>query len=108
MSEKRLLDVQPDGIVEWLHFDDATGRFAIERIQDVDPVLDSNKEKVNHSSGYSSSRELREVAEIPMVIVLKWRDELGIDVFNKDHWPAVKRLLRDADWMHLRSSPGRI
>ena len=39
MTEKRLIEVQPDGIVEWLHFDSATGAFAIERVQDVEPVL---------------------------------------------------------------------
>lgn len=108
MSEKRLIEVQPDGIVEWLHFDRATGKIAIERVQDVDPVLDSNKERANHESGYSASRELREIAEIPMIVVLKWLTDYGVDVHNRDHWPAVKRLLRDPDWMHLRSSPGRI
>lgn len=108
MTEKRVIEVQPDGIVEILHFDNSTGNFAIERVQDVDPVLDSNKERANHESGYSPSRELREIAEIPMIVVLKWLTDYGVDVHNRDHWPAVKRLLRDPDWIHLRSSPGGI
>lgn len=108
MSEKRLIEVQPDGIVEWLHFDNATGDFAIERVQDVDPVLDQNKERANHESGYSPSRDLREIADIPMIVALKWLEDYGVDVFNDGHMPAVKRLLRDPEWMYLRSSPGRI
>ncbi len=108
MTEKRLIEVQPDGIVEWLHFDSATGAFAIERVQDVEPVLEANKAAANAGDGYSPSRELREVAEIPMVVALKWKEERGIDVFNRDHWPAVKKLLRDPEWRYLRTSPGRI
>ena len=108
MAEKRLIEVQPDGIVEWLHFDAATGAFAIERVQDVEPVLEANKAAASTGDGYSPSRELRQVAEIPMVVALKWKEERGIDVFNRDHWQAVKKLLRDPEWRHLRTSPGRI
>ena len=43
-----------------------------------------------------------------MVVALKWKEERGIDVFNRDHWPAVKKLLRDPEWRYLRTSPGRI
>ena len=108
MTEKRLIEVQPDGIVEWLHFDAASGAFAIERVQDVEPVLEANKAAANASDGYSPSREMREVAEIPMVVALKWKEERGIDIFNRDHWPAVKQLLSDPEWRHLRTSSGRI
>jgi hypothetical protein len=44
MSERRLLEIQPDGVVEWFHFDHSSGRMAIEHIQDVsDP--DANKKR---------------------------------------------------------------
>ena len=108
MTEKRLIEVQPDGIVEWLHFDAGSGAFAIERVQDVEPVLEANKAAANAGDGYSASRELRQVAEIPMVVALRWKEERGIDLFNRDHWPAVKKLLRDPEWRHLRTSPGPI
>ena len=68
----------------------------------------ANKAAANARDGYSPTRDLREVAEIPMVVALKWKEERGIDVFNRDHWPAVKKLLRDPEWRHLRTSPGRI
>ena len=108
MTEKRLIEVQPDGIVEWLHFDAATEAFAIERVQDVEPLLEVNKAAANAGDGYSPSRELRQVAEIPMVVALKWKEERGIDVFDRDHWASVKKLLRDPEWRHLRTSQGRI
>ncbi|HXU58659.1 MAG TPA: hypothetical protein VN710_07905 [Verrucomicrobiae bacterium] len=106
--QRRLIEAQPDGIVEWFHFDELTGEMAIERVQDVEPVLEANKRAQTGGDGFSPSRELREVAEIPLGIVELWRTVLGVDIFNRDHWPRVKQLLRDADWRHLRTSPGAI
>jgi hypothetical protein len=108
MTARRLLEVQPDGLVEWFHFDHATGEIAIEHAQDVELVIEANKASANDHDGFSASRELREIAEIPAVIALKWLNELGVNVFDRNHWPAVKRLLRDPDWRWLRTSPGGI
>src|SRR5207247_4320421 len=73
---RRLLEVQPDGIVEYFHFDEASGEMAIEHVQDVEPILDANKERANSHDGFSPSRELREVGEIPAIIAAKWLNEL--------------------------------
>jgi hypothetical protein len=105
---RRLIEAQPDGIVEWFHFDELTGEIAIERIQDVEPVLEANKRAQTSGDRFSPSREMREIAEIPLGIVELWRTVLGVDILNRNHWPAVKKLLRDSDWAHLRTSPGRI
>lgn len=105
---RRLLEVQPDGITEIFHMDELTGEIAIERIQNVEPVIEANKRAQTTGDGFSPARDLREIAEIPLGVVELWRTVLGVDVFNRDHWPAVKRLLRDRDWQHLRTSPGSI
>jgi hypothetical protein len=105
---KRLLEIQPDGLVEWLHFDEASGQMTIQRQQDVEPVLEANKRRALAHDGFSPSRELREIAEIPLGIVELWRTVLGVDIFDRNHWPAVKRLLRDSEWRGLRTSPGKI
>ena len=105
---KRLIEVQPDGIVEWLHFDELTGEMAIQRSQDVTEALEANKARATSDDGFSPSRELREIALIPLGIVELWRTTLGVDIYDRNHWPAVKRLLRDSAWRHLRTSPGRI
>ena len=60
---RRLIEAQPDGIVEWFHFDELTGEITIERVQDVEPVLAANKRAQSAGDGFSPSRELREVAE---------------------------------------------
>jgi hypothetical protein len=104
---RRLLDRQADGLAAWLHFDPADGAIAIEHVQDVDAILAANKAAANARDGFSASRELREIAEIPAIVVLLWRDE-GVDIFDRNHWPEVKRRLSDPDWRWLRTSPGAI
>lgn len=77
--------------------------------QDVEPILDHNKESYNDGTrGYTPSRDLRKIAEIPLIVAEDWLNRLGVDVFNKDHAPAVRRLLNDPDYLYLRSAPGRV
>lgn len=107
---RRLLDVDPlTGIVEYHHYDPLTDRTIIETRQDVVPILERNRRLQNDDDqGWSASRDLRRAATIPDIIILKWRSEYGIDVFNRDHWPAVKRLLNDPEWRYLRTAPGTL
>lgn len=72
--------------------------------EDVAPHLEYNKNLQTHSDGYTQDKSMRLEAHIPDVIVLLWRDTYGVDVFNKDHWPRVQRLLNDPEWQHLRTN----
>lgn len=106
---KRHFDFDPVyGMDEVFHFDESTGGFAIETRADVEPMLEENKRKQNDGTdGYTPSRDMKHIACIPNVIVEMWRNKLGVDIFNKNHEPAVKRLLNDPDWQYLRTSNGR-
>lgn len=72
-------------------------------------ILDQNKDSYNHdyNRGYTKSRDFKHVAKIPPQVILQWLQE-GIDVFDKNDWPAVKRKLNSSEWVHLRTSPGTI
>ena len=84
------------------------GKWGIETIQDVEPVLEANKALQNDGDGYSESRELRRAASIPHIVQMQWLNKLGVDLYNPNHWPAVKRLLNDPEWRHLRTAPGNL
>jgi hypothetical protein len=107
---RRLLEFDAQtGIAEYHHYDSLADRTVIETVQDVAPILERNKALQRADDrGWSASRDLRRAATIPDIIVLKWRNDHGIDVFNRDHWPAVKRLLNDPEWRYLRTAPGRL
>ena len=48
------------------------------------------------------------VARIPLMVIAKWRNELGVDYWNPDHQDKVDALLNDADWRWLRTDEGRL
>lgn len=95
------------GITTWHDYDSSTREtkihYTFEDAQ-TDAVLDNNHRMANHNDGWSKSRELRRVADIPMSVMLSWYVEKGIDVLNKRHWPEVRKLLNDPDWRKLRTA----
>ena len=88
--------------------DAMTGDLTVHRGEDVEPILEANKALFNSGDGYSPSREWRRAASIPLAIVEKWKNELGVDVFNPDHKDGVKRLLNSNEYAFLRTAPGRL
>ena len=88
--------------------DPMTGDLTVIRGADVEPILEHNKALYSMNDGYSPGREWRRAASIPMAIIEKWRNEHGIDVFNPDHMPAVRRLLNSNEYAFLRTAPGRL
>ena len=77
----------------------------METIQDVSPIIERNKIMQNQSDGYiSGAKEWRHAAHIPNTVITKWENELGVQVFNPEHWPAVKRLLNSNEYRHLRTA----
>ena len=70
------------------------------RLLDVEPILERNKALQNegHRGGF-----WWRAASIPNVVIEKWLREDGIDVFNKDHWPAVRRRLNSSEYRWLRT-----
>lgn len=72
--------------------------------QDVTPILDYNKAAQNDgTNGYTPSRDLRKIATVPNIIIEKWLNDHGVDVFNRDHAKKVKQLLNSSDYAYLRT-----
>lgn len=84
------------------------GHYALEHTADCAALIEHNQALANNADGYSPSRELRHVATIPAIIQLRWRELYGVEVWNRNHWPAVKRLLNDPDWRWLRTAHGKL
>lgn len=107
MPEPRLLNDRGLAGSTWLH-QQPDGTFWIEHRQNVE--LDHLKALANHDdAGWSPSRELRRVAHIPNIIILKWRQE-GLDIFSQDpeQQKRYRAKLNDPDWRWLRTAPGRV
>lgn len=73
---------------------------------DVGTSLDANKAR--QQTPINRKSEFRMVASIDPVIYLKIMNEKGIDLMNRDHWPAFKKLLNDPDYKYLKCINGKV
>jgi hypothetical protein len=94
------------GLAKWWHEDGDD--WAQETVQHAVPILDLNKEAQNHCNPYNAERDVRMVTRIPLIIVEKWRNELGVDYWNPDHQDKVDALLNSNEWRWLRTDWGTI
>jgi len=104
---KKVLDYDPlHNTIQYFHSDGA-GKFAIETVQNLSPLLGENKEIRSHQrSGWRG--DLHHVARIPISIADEWTRELGDSPFHPRNrkWLAAK--LNSSDWMGLRTKDGKI
>ena len=80
-------------------------------MQDVEPLLELNKKELTGDSMYGigdNAVGMRKVASIPLVVIEKWKKELGIDIMNKNDWPKIKQLLNDPENRFFRTKEGRL
>lgn len=80
--------------------DRVSGDVTIKYKQDIRQILSSNqfRRRSEDNSRRRRSGQFHQVAEIPLIIVMKWKNELGVDINNPDHWPDVVKLLHDPEW----------
>ena len=103
---KRLLDYDATTGVSEI-FEATDEGFNVHYVQDAEPILEANKTRARDGkwgAGRDRAGEFQHVAEIPIGIQYKWLIEHGIDIYNKDHWAGVKRLLNSNEYRYLRSA----
>ncbi len=108
---KKIVDFDPlTGITTTFDYDHLTDTTIIGREQDLTPALDRNKRLQNDPEYWrkgvkdSWSHE----AFIPNIIIEKWKQEYGVDVFNKNDIRKVKKLLNDPQYRYLKTTTKRI
>lgn len=107
MSDRRLIDWDPETREAlWHHWDDATGTAMLETVHDVEPILEANRAVRIEDERLRPGRmgDMFRVASIPNGVAHKWLIEKGLNIHDRNHWPAVKKLLNDPEWRYLRTS----
>lgn len=97
-----------DGITETLHFQDCDDTATLNRVQDVEPIIEANKRAQSNNDGMSTTREWRHIARIPDVVYLEWCKTYGVDVLHPEHSKLLTRLLSDPENRWFRVDGGRI
>ena len=109
---KKVIDYDPlTGITETYH-SKPEGGFFIETKQDVAQCLRELKRSRNENAQNSSKYDFRSTfhheASIPMVVVMKWRKELGDDPLAKRNQKWLMAKLNDPNYRYLRARNSRL
>ena len=101
---KRLLDRNPiTGEETWHYYDHATGKTTIETVQNCQSIIDQNKMEVSMGLN-NSNQDYFKFARVPNSVLVKWKQELGIDYMNKDDLPKIEKLItHDPEYRYLRT-----
>ena len=105
---KRRLDSE-DGVSSTFHYDPDGDQSIVRTVQDVEPILENNKNLQTLNDGYTADRSLRRIASIPLVVVQQWMKEDGVNwlALPRDEKAAyLRRKLNDPQWRYLRTSEG--
>ena len=109
MAEKYLIDKDPiTGEECYAHFDDE-GNVRIEHLasmEDVKRILEWNKEKAKDDE--ATRRGMKEdwwhYARIPNIVALKWMNEHGVNIYDRNHQKAMFRLLNSPEYRFLKTT----
>ena len=105
---KRVLEYDPlTGITTSVDYVPESDTTVVYREQnDVNLILDGNK--VLQNDDQFTKDGIRDgwwkYATIPNIVIEKWLNEHGVDVYNKDHQKAVYRLLNRPEYRYLKTT----
>lgn len=112
MSNKRFFDYNPYTKTTQWFIDEEDGGFSIYYEQDVEQILEANKDKQTYGRDYYVSKdetgEYHKVASIPLNVWFQWLNEDGVDVYDPANEDYLIRKLNDHDWLYLKTADVRI
>ena len=97
-------------VVEYLHYDDTEKTFTTERVQDVEPVLESAKRlhlDGGATAGKNAAGDFYHAARVPLILVERWLQFRGLTM-RDFKGQVLKDFLNDADHSAFRIWPGRV
>lgn len=105
MAEKRVLDYNPiTGETVFFEYDHLESKVTLTHEQDVSPIIERNKALHGHQDWKKAARkdDLVKYASVPNTVIIKWKQELGVDLFNPDDRKKVFKLLNSPEYAYLK------
>lgn len=108
VQDRRLFEADPlTGITEYFHYDPETDGFAIEYVQDVEPILELSKTLYNGAP--LRWGEFNHVKHIPKVFMIELAKQgiitSGGNILDEARF---RQWLNDRDTKWLRTRPGQV
>ena len=104
---KRVVDYDPmTGMSTYFDYDHSTDTTIVGSEQDVSVVIEANK-ILQNSDSYTKKgmrADWWHYASIPNIVIEKWRNEFGVNVFDKNHEKKVFSLLNQPEYRYLKTT----
>jgi hypothetical protein len=97
----RSLGRDGDGLEQFFGYDDASDRYILRTTFDNEPTLDRNK-ALQNEDGFGKGKDMWLAASIPVGVQYEWMTKHGINMWDKNHKAAVRRLLNSNEYRYLR------
>ena len=104
---KRIVDYDPlTGISTYFDYDYSTDTSIVGYEQDASVILEANKAMQNDPDTWKEGvkNSWAHYAQIPNIVIEKWLNEHGVNVYNKDHRPRVFQLLNQPEYRYLKTT----
>lgn len=104
---KRIVDYDPyTRMTTTFDYDHVSDTTIIGREQNVEGIIEVNKALANNEDYTKGGikESWFHCATIPNVVAEIWLNRYGVNVFDKNHTKAVKRLLNDPEWRYLKTT----
>lgn len=99
--------ISSDEVTTKFHYDAVDDRLTIQRVQDVEPIIEMNKTQFNQAPT-NWKGEFHHVGSIPYVIVEKYKKETGIDLLKPEYRGELLKFLERPENRMFRTRPGRL
>ena len=104
---KRILDYDPfSRITTTFDYVPETDTTVLYREQDVSHILDMNKALQNEPDITKQGIKTGwwYYSQIPAIVIEKWLNEFGVDVYNRDHQKKVFELTNRPEYRYLKTT----
>ena len=78
---------------------DEDGKIIIQRSQDIEDILEFNKQR--NMEGHNRKSDMRLAGSIPFVVVEQWVKESGLKIGSKEFSEYIKKKLMSGDFNKL-------
>lgn len=96
-------DVTGSGLTTTL--EETDNGFLVHHEQDAEPILDLNHAKRSMGRAYyAEDPDMHRVASVPLGVAYQWLAKYGVEAWNPDHMPRIKKLLNDPEWRYLKTA----
>ena len=97
----RSLGRDESGFEQFIGYDAGSDNFVLKSTFDNEPTIERNKQLAT-TDGFGKGKDMWLAASVPVGVQYEWIVKHGVNLWNPEHRPKVRKLLNDPEYRYLR------